>query len=121
LYLLPGASIAANGVPGFPAFVLPCFYLCSDEAEPSILDGNETEGLPGIPGEVEFRSVNFKYSDATEPVLENISFTAKHGETVTFIGSTGSGKSTLINLGSRFFDATDGEILIDGVNVRDYK
>lgn len=91
------------------------------DTEPSILDGSETEGKPGVVGEVEFRSVSFKYPDAAEPVLENISFTAKKGETVAFIGSTGSGKSTLINLVPRFFDATDGEILIDGVNVKDYK
>jgi ATP-binding cassette subfamily B protein len=91
------------------------------DTEPSILDGNETEGKSEAAGEVEFRSVSFKYPDAAEPVLENISFTAKQGETVAFIGSTGSGKSTLINLVPRFFDATDGEILIDGVNVKDYK
>ncbi len=91
------------------------------DTEPNILDGTETEGKPGIVGQVEFRSVSFKYPDAAEPVLENISFTAKQGETVAFIGSTGSGKSTLINLVPRFFDATDGEILIDGVNVKDYK
>lgn len=91
------------------------------DTEPNILDGTETDGKPGIVGQVEFRSVSFKYPDAAEPVLENISFTAKQGETVAFIGSTGSGKSTLINLVPRFFDATDGEILIDGVNVKDYK
>ncbi len=91
------------------------------DTDPNILDGTETRGKPGIVGQVEFRSVSFKYPDAAEPVLENISFTAKKGETVAFIGSTGSGKSTLINLVPRFFDATDGEILIDGVNVKDYK
>ena len=91
------------------------------DTEPRVLDGGETEGKPGVVGELEFRSVSFKYPDAAEPVLEDISFTAKRGETVAFIGSTGSGKSTLINLVPRFFDATDGEILIDGVNVRDYK
>ena len=91
------------------------------DTEPNILDGSKTEGKPGVVGEGEFRSVSFIYPDAAEPVLENISFTAKKGETVAFIGSTGSGKSTLINLVPRFFDATDGEILIDGVNVKDYK
>jgi len=91
------------------------------DTDPNILDGTETDGKPGIVGQVEFRAVSFKYPDAAEPVLENISFTAKQGETVAFIGSTGSGKSTLINLVPRFFDATDGEILIDGVNVKDYK
>lgn len=91
------------------------------DLEPQILDGSETEGKPGIRGEVIFKAVSFQYPDAAEPVLEDISFTASPGETVAFIGSTGSGKSTLINLVPRFFDATDGEILIDGVNVKDYK
>lgn len=91
------------------------------DTRPSIIDGTKTEGKPGVVGEVEFKSVSFQYPDAAEPVLENISFTAKKGETVAFIGSTGSGKSTLINLVPRFFDATDGEVLIDGVNVKDYK
>ena len=91
------------------------------DTEPVILDGNETNGKPGIVGEVEFKSVSFKYPDAAEAVLEDISFTAKRGETVAFIGSTGSGKSTLINLVPRFFDTTDGEILIDGVNIKNYK
>ena len=89
--------------------------------KPTILDGNETQGKAGLTGHVEFRSVSFKYPDAAEAVIENISFTAKQGETVAFIGSTGSGKSTLINLVPRFFDATGGEVLIDGVNVKDYK
>lgn len=91
------------------------------DTKPQILDGDQTEGKPGISGEVEFVSVSFKYPDAAESVLEDISFKAKKGETVAFIGSTGSGKSTLINLVPRFFDATSGEILIDGVNVKDYK
>jgi len=89
--------------------------------KPTILDGEATEGKPGMTGEVEFRNVSFKYPDAAEAVLEDISFTAKKGETVAFIGSTGSGKSTLINLIPRFFDATEGEVLVDGVNVRDYQ
>lgn len=91
------------------------------DTKPQIIDGNATGGKSGLAGEVEFRSVGFKYPDAAESVLENISFTARRGETVAFIGSTGSGKSTLINLVPRFFDATDGEIFIDGVNVKDYK
>jgi len=91
------------------------------DTEPQIIEGGETAGMPGVFGKVEFKSVTFKYPDAAEPVLEDISFTAKQGETVAFIGSTGSGKSTLINLIPRFFDATGGEVLIDGVNVKDYK
>lgn len=71
-------------------------------------------------GTVEFKNVSFKYPDADEYVLENISFSAKKGETVAFIGSTGSGKSTLINLVPRFYDATDGEILIDGKPIKEY-
>lgn len=72
-------------------------------------------------GTVEFRNVSFKYPDADEYVLENISFKVNQGETIAFIGSTGSGKSTLINLVPRFYDATEGEVLIDGINVKDYK
>lgn len=91
------------------------------DTEPKILDGKEIEGKAGIVGEIEFKNVGFRYPDASESVLENISFTAKKGEIVAFIGSTGSGKSTLINLVPRFFDVTKGEILIDGINVKDYK
>ena len=72
-------------------------------------------------GTVEFKNVSFKYPDADEYVLENISFKVNQGETIAFIGSTGSGKSTLINLVPRFYDATEGEVLIDGINVKDYK
>lgn len=71
-------------------------------------------------GSIEFKNVSFKYPDADEYVLENISFSVAPGETVAFIGSTGSGKSTLINLVPRFYDATDGEILIDGKPIKDY-
>ena len=71
-------------------------------------------------GTVEFKKVSFKYPDAEEYILNNISFKANQGETVAFIGSTGSGKSTLINLVPRFYDVTDGEVLIDGINVKDY-
>lgn len=90
------------------------------DTESKIKDGTVSEGKPGMTGEVEFKNVTFRYPDAAEPVLENISFQAHKGETVAFIGSTGSGKSTLINLLPRFYDATEGEILVDGVNVKDY-
>ena len=90
------------------------------QTQPTIKDGSLTEGLANRRGEVEFRHVGFKYPDAAEHVLRDISFSVKQGETVAFIGSTGSGKSTLINLVPRFFDATEGEILIDGVNIREY-
>lgn len=88
--------------------------------KPSILDGTVTEGLPECEGEVEFRDVSFKYPGAADYVLQDVSFSVKKGETVAFIGSTGSGKSTLISLVPRFFDATQGEILVDGVNIREY-
>ena len=71
-------------------------------------------------GSIEFKNVSFRYPDAQDAVLSNISFTAQKGETVAFIGSTGSGKSTLINLVPRFYDATDGEILVDGVDIKTY-
>lgn len=90
------------------------------EEEVSIKDGN-FDGLTGEVGKVEFRNVSFKYPDADENIIENISFTAEKGETVAFIGSTGSGKSTLINLVPRFYDVTEGAVLIDGINVKDYK
>ena len=85
----------------------------------SILSGSES-GDTGIQGQVEFKNVYFQYPDSEEAMLEDISFVAKKGETVAFIGSTGSGKSTLINLIPRFYDATSGHILIDGRNVKDY-
>lgn len=81
------------------------------------LDGNEALEV----GTVEFKNVSFRYPDASEYVLKNISFKVNKGETVAFIGSTGSGKSTLINLIPRFYDATEGEVLIDGINIKDYK
>lgn len=73
------------------------------------------------PGAIEFRNVTFQYPDAEKPVIENISFRVNPGETVALIGSTGSGKSTIINLIPRFFDATEGEVLVNGVNVKDVK
>ena len=87
----------------------------------SIVDGSLSEAPEGSPvGTVEFRNVSFKYPDANEYVLKNLSFRAEKGQTVAFIGSTGSGKSTAINLVPRFYDATEGEVLVDGVNVKDY-
>lgn len=85
----------------------------------SIIDG-EFQGETKEEGTIEFKNVSFKYPDADEYILENISFKVKKGETIAFIGSTGSGKSTLINLIPRFYDATEGEVLIDGVNVKEY-
>jgi ATP-binding cassette, subfamily B, multidrug efflux pump len=90
------------------------------DTEATIIDGNVTEGKTGLSGEIEFRNVSFKYPDAAQYILRNISFTASKGETVAFIGSTGSGKSTLLNLIPRYFDATEGEVLVDGVNVKQY-
>lgn len=87
----------------------------------SISDGTLGDDVEGEKGTVEFRHVSFKYPDAEEYLLKDISFSVKQGETVAFIGSTGSGKSTLINLVPRFYDATDGEVLVDGVNVKAYK
>lgn len=90
------------------------------ETEAKIKDG-KFSGKTKKEGEVEFKNVSFMYPDSQEYVLKDISFTAKKGEVVAFIGSTGSGKSTLINLVPRFYDATRGEVLIDGINVKDYK
>ena len=90
------------------------------DTESSIIDGT-FDGKTETKGTVEFCNVSFKYPDAKEYILENISFKANKGETVAFIGSTGSGKSTLINLVPRFYDVTEGEILVDGKNVKDYK
>lgn len=86
-----------------------------------IKDGKVKIGKNGVQGKVEFKNVNFKYPNAEEYVLKNISFVANQGETVAFIGLTGSGKSTLINLVPRFYDVTEGEVLVDGVNVKDYE
>ena len=90
------------------------------EEEVKIKEGS-FEGITGLAGTVEFKNVSFKYPDADENIIENINFIANRGETVAFIGSTGSGKSTLINLVPRFYDVTEGAILTDGVNVKDYK
>ncbi|MHB1154776.1 MAG: ABC transporter ATP-binding protein [Eubacteriales bacterium] len=106
--MLPRASVAAGRINE----VL--------ETGASILDGKIKASDSSVKGEVEFRNVYFKYPGALEYVLEDISFTAHNGETVAFIGSTGSGKSTLINLIPRFYDVTEGEVLVDGINVKDY-
>ena len=90
------------------------------DTEPLVVDGTRTEGKAGETGEIEFRNVSFTYPDSREAMLEGINFTAKKGETVAFIGSTGSGKSSLINLVPRFYDATQGQVLVDGVDVREY-
>ncbi|MBR2726015.1 ABC transporter ATP-binding protein, partial [Candidatus Saccharibacteria bacterium] len=81
----------------------------------------QTNGVPDKNTTIEFRNVGFSYPNAEEKVLSGISFMAKAGETTAFIGSTGSGKSTLVNLIPRFYEATEGEILIDGINIRDYE
>ena len=87
----------------------------------NVLDGKINEDTTSLKGVVEFRNVSFKYPDAEEYILKNISFRANKGETIAFIGSTGSGKSTLINLIPRFYDVIEGEILIDGVDIREMK
>ena len=85
------------------------------------IEGEENvEGEENIEGEIEFQNVSFMYPDAGDYVLHDISFNAHKGETVAFIGSTGSGKSTLINLIPRFFDATDGQVIVDGIDVKEY-
>ena len=91
------------------------------ETDPSIKDGNVEDPNTGIQGSIEFKNVSFKYPNAIDYVLKNISFSAKQGETIAFIGSTGSGKTTLINLVPRFYDVSEGSVLIDGLDVRQYK
>lgn len=106
--ILPRAQVSANRIKE---------VLNTDS---TINDGTITEGKDNLEGEVEFRNVSFKYPDAADYVIKDISFKARKGETIAFIGSTGSGKSTIVNLVPRFYDPTEGEILIDGVNVKDY-
>ena len=106
--MLPRAQVSANRINE----VL--------DTDITIKDGNLKENTTDERGTVEFKNVYFKYPDADEYLLENISFKANKGETVAFIGSTGSGKSTLINLVPRFYDVTEGEVLVDGVNVKEY-
>lgn len=85
-----------------------------------IVDGKETQGKPGMKGEIEFRDVSFRYPNADGDTIHHISFTAHHGQTVALIGATGCGKSSIINLIPRLYDATSGQVLVDGVDVRDY-
>lgn len=85
-----------------------------------IVDGKETQGKPGMKGEIEFRDVSFRYPDADGDTIHHISFTTHHGQTVALIGATGCGKSSIINLIPRLYDATSGQVLVDGVDVRDY-
>lgn len=87
----------------------------------SITSSKQPKAAADSKGEVIFRDVSFRYSKNSEAVIEHVSFTAQAGDTVAFIGSTGSGKSTLVNLIPRFYDVTEGEILVDGVNVQDYQ
>ena len=107
--ILPRASVAAKRINE----VL--------DTEATIEDGDKDIKDSGIRGEIEFKNVNFKYPDAEDYVLSDISFSVKKGETLAIIGATGCGKSTVINLIPRFYDVTEGEVLIDGVNVKDYK
>ena len=90
------------------------------KTSPKIHFVKKTHGVPEKQASVEFKKVDFSYPDAAEKVLDNISFRAEAGKTTAFIGSTGSGKSTLINLVPRFYEATSGEILIDGINIKEY-
>ena len=91
------------------------------DTESTIKDGNKDNGIENVKGVIEFNGVSFKYPDADEYLIEDITFKVNTGDVVAIIGSTGSGKSTLINLIPRFYDVTDGEILVDGVNVKNYK
>ena len=90
------------------------------DTKPSVTYPEESKAQPAEKGSVEFDDVSFRYSEHSEAVLEHVSFKAKAGDTVAFIGSTGSGKSTLVNLIPRFYDASEGTIKVDGVDVRDY-
>lgn len=106
--LLPRADVSARRV------------LEVIDTKPTVVSGARRGGEPGMRGTVEFRGVGFTYPGSREPMLRDVSFVARPGQTVAFIGSTGSGKSTLVNLVPRFYDATEGQVLVDGVDVRDY-
>lgn len=105
--MLPRASVSAKRI------------LEVLDTKPTILDGHISSKTK-CKGEVEFKNVSFKYPDAEDYVIRNVSFNAKKGETVAFIGSTGCGKSTVVNLIPRFYDVTEGEVLVDGINVKEY-
>lgn len=90
------------------------------DTDPSIVDGKYVLRATDKKGEIEFRNVSFSYPDAGERALHNITFSAHKGETVAFIGATGCGKSSVVNLVPRFYDATEGEVLVDGINVKEY-
>ncbi len=107
--LLPRASVSARRINEIL------------DTKEQIISGKITESLAAKDGEVEFKNVSFRYPDAEDYVLKNISFTAKKGEVVAFIGSTGCGKSTVINLIPRFYDVTEGEVLVGGINVKEYE
>ncbi|MFI3168566.1 MAG: ABC transporter ATP-binding protein [Faecalibacterium sp.] len=106
--LLPRASVAARRINE----VL--------DTPQSVVEGDKKEGLAGYSGQVEFKHVSFKYPDAEDYVLHDVSFTAKQGETIAFIGATGCGKSTVVNLIPRFYDVSAGEVLVNGRNVKEY-
>lgn len=107
--LMPRASVAAKRINE----VL--------DAEIKIKNGTTSQEIVSAVGEIEFKNVSFKYPDADDYVIKDISFKVNRGETVAFIGATGSGKSTLINLIPRFYDATEGEVLVNGMNVKEYE
>ena len=106
--LIPRASVAAKRINE----VL--------DTEIKIKNGTTSQEIVSAVGEIEFKNVSFKYPDADDYVIKDISFKVNRGETVAFIGATGSGKSTLINLIPRFYDATEGEVLVNGMNVKEY-
>lgn len=108
LILIPRAIVSANRI---------CEVLDTD---PAVKDGTADGLHTSTPGEVEFKNVSFKYPDAEDYVLQDISFRARKGETVAFIGATGCGKSTVINLVPRFYDVTQGEVYVDGINVKEF-
>ena len=108
LILIPRASVSADRI---------CEVL---DTNPAIQDGTISNTRTATPGEVEFKNVSFKYPNAEDYVLQNISFRASKGETIAFIGSTGCGKSTVINLIPRFYDVTEGGVYVDGINVKDF-